>query len=219
MKRLKIAGIGGIVVALAAVGLIALTFFANPLAADRESEDTVADKSGTDEGIKVHGDWVIEVKNPDGSLAERREFTNDLQQGGKVFLRNTLARQASPGVWGIRLPATVGSSPCGATEEFCVIREPISSGMDSLFGVHFPTLSILTPGGPPIEIVLQGNFDAVTDGSIGTVQSIQCFTQPPSLDPSTCNNIGHIITETNLQAPVDVLAGQQVLVTVRISFS
>lgn len=33
---------------------------------------------GQHEGIKVHGHWVIEVKNPDGSLAKRVEFENSL---------------------------------------------------------------------------------------------------------------------------------------------
>jgi len=33
---------------------------------------------GQHEGIKVHGHWIIEVKNPDGSLAKRVEFENSL---------------------------------------------------------------------------------------------------------------------------------------------
>jgi hypothetical protein len=33
---------------------------------------------GMQEGVKVHGDWVIEVRNPDGKLAHRREFKNAL---------------------------------------------------------------------------------------------------------------------------------------------
>jgi hypothetical protein len=28
------------------------------------------------EGIKVHGDWTVEVRNPDGSLATSKQFTN-----------------------------------------------------------------------------------------------------------------------------------------------
>ena len=28
------------------------------------------------EGIKVHGDWTVEVTNPDGSLATRKQFAN-----------------------------------------------------------------------------------------------------------------------------------------------
>jgi Na+-transporting methylmalonyl-CoA/oxaloacetate decarboxylase gamma subunit len=33
---------------------------------------------GTHEGIKVHGHWTIEVKNPDGKLVTHREFENSL---------------------------------------------------------------------------------------------------------------------------------------------
>ena len=33
---------------------------------------------GQSEGIKVHGHWVIEVKNPDGKVTTRREFENSL---------------------------------------------------------------------------------------------------------------------------------------------
>jgi hypothetical protein len=35
-------------------------------------------KGGKDEGIKVHGHWVLEIRNPDGSLASRKEFENSL---------------------------------------------------------------------------------------------------------------------------------------------
>ena len=31
---------------------------------------------GPQEGIKVHGHWVVEISNPDGTLADRREFEN-----------------------------------------------------------------------------------------------------------------------------------------------
>jgi hypothetical protein len=55
------------------------------------------------EGISVHGHWTIEVKNPDGTLAERREFDNALQPGGKESLVKLLARQTSVGGWDIRL--------------------------------------------------------------------------------------------------------------------
>ncbi len=40
---------------------------------------------GGQEGIKVHGRWTIDVKNPDGSLARHVEFENGLcvaSQGG-----------------------------------------------------------------------------------------------------------------------------------------
>jgi hypothetical protein len=33
--------------------------------------------NGTSEGIQIHGDWIIEVSDPDGTLVERREFKNE----------------------------------------------------------------------------------------------------------------------------------------------
>jgi len=34
------------------------------------------------EGIKVHGDWTVEVTNPDGSLAKKIEFSNFIREEG-----------------------------------------------------------------------------------------------------------------------------------------
>ena len=58
------------------------------------------------EGIKVHGHWTIEVRNPDGTLAERREFDNILGPTGAETLVNLLGRRNSVGGWHIRLSAT-----------------------------------------------------------------------------------------------------------------
>jgi len=45
---------------------------------------------GPHEGIKVHGRWTIEVRNPDGSLASRHEFDNSLMDGGSAFIAGLL---------------------------------------------------------------------------------------------------------------------------------
>jgi hypothetical protein len=37
---------------------------------------------GSHEGIKVHGHWMIEVRNPDGEVVTRREFENAITQSG-----------------------------------------------------------------------------------------------------------------------------------------
>src|SRR5579863_8703566 len=46
---------------------------AKPAAASEEKE-----ANGKNEGIKVHGHWVLEIRNPDGSVARRKEFENSL---------------------------------------------------------------------------------------------------------------------------------------------
>jgi hypothetical protein len=38
------------------------------------------------EGIKVHGDWTVEVTNPDGTLAAKREFSNKLTPAGTALI-------------------------------------------------------------------------------------------------------------------------------------
>ena len=54
------------------------------------------------EGIVVHGHWVLEVRNPDGSVADRREFENALVQGASL-MTDLLLRRRSMGNWAIYL--------------------------------------------------------------------------------------------------------------------
>lgn len=43
-----------------------------------ETEEAVTPKKPSGEGIRVHGHWILQVKNADGTLGERREFENSL---------------------------------------------------------------------------------------------------------------------------------------------
>ncbi len=53
---------------------------------------------GNHEGIKVHGHWTIEVKNPDGRLVSHTEFENALvQPSGAATLAQTLLGKIVPG--------------------------------------------------------------------------------------------------------------------------
>jgi hypothetical protein len=86
---------------------------------------------GQQEGIKIHGHWTIEVKNPDGSVVTHREFENSLitpsnQPGANVTGSQALVAllsgvgtlapsNAGYAPWEIVLfPAT--TSPCGSVE-------------------------------------------------------------------------------------------------------
>src|SRR5258706_7693050 len=60
-----------------------------------------ASKGGPNEGIKVHGHWTIEVRNPDGMLVTHREFENGLVAPGTLV--QFLARRGVPGEWGISI--------------------------------------------------------------------------------------------------------------------
>jgi len=104
---------------------------------------------GQHEGITVHGHWIIEVKNPNGSVAERLEFENSLctsqalaAGGGSAFLvggdqliAQSLAGTGGPyfQMWTVQLsssPAT-GTSPCvQATQAIAPFL--LTSGSDPL---------------------------------------------------------------------------------------
>jgi hypothetical protein len=70
---------------------------------------------GNHEGITVHGWWTIVVKNPDGTVAARREFENSLMPYGAELLPALLGRTAVPGAWQMVLFSNQQSvaGPCG----------------------------------------------------------------------------------------------------------
>jgi hypothetical protein len=75
---------------------------------ESSSNGEASPHGGQHEGIKVHGHWTIEVRNPDGALVAHREFENSLQggPGGRAnFLSSVLSRQNTVGNWIIFLSA------------------------------------------------------------------------------------------------------------------
>jgi hypothetical protein len=63
-------------------------------------------KSPKGGGIKVHGHWVLEIRNPNGSLAKRTEFENSLTQGsgqGNSLLAQVLSGSIVEGAWAVQL--------------------------------------------------------------------------------------------------------------------
>jgi hypothetical protein len=79
--------------------------------ATAKSQTGAKTRGGPQEGIKIHGHWVIEVRNPDGTLATRREFENSLETQGQQNLAALLARAASGGHWLISFDGFT-SGPC-----------------------------------------------------------------------------------------------------------
>src|SRR5271154_6454109 len=73
------------------------------------SEET-RPKGTQNEGIKVHGHWTIEVRNPDGSVATHREFENSLDYSTRLIA--VMSHNTYFGAWGLRLSgAPSGSAP------------------------------------------------------------------------------------------------------------
>ena len=99
----RIAGRGLVLVCLLAVALAsAASSFAQsnagtaPKAADAKAAQPSASSltakaakapRGTGEGIQIHGQWTIEIRNRDGSVARHLEFENSLVDDGSGIAR------------------------------------------------------------------------------------------------------------------------------------
>lgn len=181
-------------------------------------------KSGLVEGIHMHGHWTIEVRDPDGTLVEHREFDNALSDMAVPYLVAVLMRNETVGGW--RILTTTSSSEVapgcldGGSPAPCVIVESTDPGTgDNLF----PTLNVGAPSDFG-SLQLTGSFVAQIDGEVGIVQTFQlpCL---PSISPDNCPGSNTIdpagvipITSTTLASPIAVLIGQQVQVNVTITF-
>jgi hypothetical protein len=186
---------------------------------------------GPQEGIKVHGRWVIEVRNPDGTLTARHEFNNALSDGGRQALALLLSRSHnSPGKWLIGLTGPTGpaTSPCnggidaqGNPSPTCRIIEPGSSnprgGNSESANLQ---ISLTGPLGGT-TVTLTGSVTALVSATVGRV-----FTSFATCPTSPCNLAGapNLFSDASLgfpgtPSPVPVVAGQIIQVTVVFTFS
>jgi hypothetical protein len=90
---------------------------------------------GAGEGIKVYGQWTIEIRNRDGSIARHVEFENALTSEGPAILSGLLFGSLVPGSWALVVDGS--SSPCSSNknssskEGGCVIVQE-GSGLTTL---------------------------------------------------------------------------------------
>ena len=177
------------------------------------------------EGIRVRGHWVIEVRNPDGSLVERREFDNALVQGGQSLLAQYLTG-SSPARWSVELGVYGGAtSICngGTFNNFpqnnCLVVDRTASPMPTGTSV-FPTLTTGYGSGPTTRVEIKGSATALVDGQIVYVATRQgsCGTLTV---PASCTPAGTVLQFTVhdiTPAPISVTAGQIVQFTVNLGF-
>lgn len=174
---------------------------------------------GPAEGIKVHGHWTFEIRNPDGSLESRREIENDLivmLGGGNSLLAGLLANFYSDPIWLISLygPNTTGNCsaegspnpwPCRITEA----RSPFSGTEYSKNLVkNLPLQGMAqTPVG---TLELAGSTTAVRDGTIVLVSSEWYV--------GARNDFGGF-TAKAFTPGIDLRTGQTIQVKVVFSFS
>ncbi len=185
-----------------------------------------ADSGGKNEGIKVHGHWVLEIKNPDGSLASRHEFENSLATAppstGPALLGGLLYGQYAAGPWMVYVRFNDIHSTALAVAE-----SPAVCTLLLNLNAPGPCSSTLNVSG---LVVLQGTTPAapfagslVEVGSVmypcfGTVSPVSC---EPAAIPASINgnpNYGLLFTTAALSG-ITIQAGQAVSVTVTITFS
>lgn len=161
--------------------------------------------------IKVHGHWRIEVRDPDGTSVKVREFENALAAQGGEAIGKFLARTASPGLWGIYLGGGI-ADPCrssGGGESGCLITEAAFQGTDANI---FKNL-VLTASATAPQLTLSGSAVAGFDGTVAQVHSnLQTCAFG---EAAPCADTLTVFATRVLGAPISVMAGQQVVVSVK----
>ena len=175
------------------------------------------------EGIKVHGRWAIEVQNPDGTVAEKLEFNNALS-GGQQTLSGLLGvRGAVAGRWAVYFGNSSGGvGPCqgapnAAFGSFCKIIESAATNFDG--GPAESRDLVVTRTATSVS--LTGTITALVNSTITRVATGLgwCSTGP-------CDSAGSALFFSDASlgfagypAPVTLVAGQIIKVTVTFTFS
>lgn len=188
---------------------------AKPVAATKTGA-AAKPSGGPQEGIKVHGHWVIEVRNPDGTLAIRREFKNSLNLAGKNVLAALLTRNASAGTWSVAVfDGLCPVNSVGST--VCRLFDPATGAVGSANDFITLTAALSLPGD---AFVLSGSFTAANSGNVTGVAT-GLGSCPATQTPTSCTLADVIVqfSGTSVTPPVPVQQGQIVQVKVIFSFS
>ena len=233
MRRLTVPTIAIGVAAVTALGLVlGLVVFdgssAAPAAPDQAAsdltaEDTTATVSVTEaelraqidelieqletqgfgEGIQVHGNWQLDILEPDGTLVRHIEVDNALQTQGEEALVGFVSGEKRAGEWLIWLAETAGN----------VTTNPTITCEDSSECWTVANVSTTLQTGNS-EMVLTSSVTMDVDGSLGHVA-----TQVRSHDADTNTQQGNFWFSGTDVGPFPVAAGQIVQTTVTITFS
>ena len=161
---------------------------------------TTATAQAQNEGIKVHGDWKIVIRQPDGSVVRRYAFKNSLTPTGASVLAGTLTRNETLKLWRIYL--TMPGSALWVAEP----ADPLSENP------HLAKNLTLHLGNTGTFFELTGSIAAPEDFEIQTVLT--------GLDASPpVGQAGQGFSQRQLDQPIPVRQGQIIQVTVRFSFS
>jgi hypothetical protein len=230
-----------------AAAATANTEAAKPPATQAAAQENEAADSSTrgkpgDEGIKVHGHWVIDIKNPDGTLAQHHEFENSLQLEGAATIIQLITGVDVPSDMAIGVTSPAGQTPpCGpSAQSICLMVRSLKDepggdfcASSAVCSVNLTSVTNLTS--QPYTLTYAGSFQAEEAGSITGVESIlgTCnlapAISPETTSPAACTSATGLppagsaygfayFSATTINA-VAVAAGQIVQVSVAFTFS
>jgi hypothetical protein len=151
--------------------------------------------------VHVHGHWVIDVRDPDGTLVTHREFENSYQGGN--MLASIMGRLSSVGLWGVNVEGTQVYS----------LFEPLETRVLPSLVSRNLSLSFSAT-----SFVLSGSFTAPSTDSIGYVSTVQAPCAA-NIAPATPCSVDYLQFTVTTFAPISFVQGQIVQVTVTITFS
>jgi hypothetical protein len=172
-----------------------------------QDQDSPSKDKGAHEGIKLHGHWTIDVRNPDGTLVKHSDFENSLQYDGTQYLTALISGWGVGGDYAIyftNATATVTTSPttnvvCPApastttsTFPYCSIVQNVNTMPGIFHCLHYYCVAGLTvtptfgTGTGLPNVVIAGNITAPQAGSINNVYigfngcNVASTTTPPT---------------------------------------
>ena len=219
--------------ALAALALVALvavfvfnigpngTVATRSLPAQPAVQAAQSAEDGRNVAVKVHGSWTIEVRDAAGTTVSRTQFENALQSHGALVLAQILGRSWSTGLWTVFLQGSPGPCLVGSAGTGCAVGEAADGHVQTYYSKNL-TLSAPTTGTNANKLVLSGSATAQEDSdisSVGTTQGACRATEPPSNPcPISDATTSDLFSYADLPSPVQVVTGQQIIVTVVFSF-
>ncbi len=199
MTRKRVAAIFAAVLAVAVVGTAGASLMLRMTAPPSATQ------------VTVHGQWTIIVRNKHHKIVARRHFENALVPSGAAVLARLLSRASGAGSWGVNIG-------------FGAIVDSTNTASDSPPFYKNLTVTAPTSGPDANKVVLSGTATPSADTTINNVDTYlgEC-TGPPTagcVSPASSQFTHKALDGVNGDpAAVPVAAGQQVAVTVKLSFS
>ncbi|HET6959298.1 MAG TPA: hypothetical protein VFI56_22055 [Vicinamibacterales bacterium] len=187
----------------------------------------IAGAGAPQEGITVHGHWVVDIRNPDGTLASHLDFENALTPSGAQTVAGLLSRQYGAGTWMVILyggPNATPAAPCPQPPNALGLPAPPGApcilGEASFFSGATPPpgVGVVTLNHGPSTVSLTGSVQATANGTIGMVES-HLLCPAPAGSCQDADMFGNVFSAAVLQTPQTVAANQVIQVSVTFSFS